>query len=203
VNNQMHINTEAPCNRVAVVGTCSLDYILHIDEFPSEDHKYMCELTKGLCGGVAANIAVNLALLGVPVELVSWVGCDNIDRTIRNHIKGQGVSIDGLATVAEDTPQVFILACRQTGTRTAFITTHKRPASLTQAQEKQIANCSIVYYDGSWPEVSQSIFRLCKSTGASVFVNYELPSPSGFKAFLSADFAVASRQALCERKIKN
>lgn len=199
----MEANTNASCRRIAVVGTCSFDYVLRIDEFPSEDHKYMCDLNKGRCGGVAANIAVNLALLGIPATLVSWIGYDNIGRTIRSCVEGQGVSTDGLTSATEDTPRVFILACERTGSRTAFMTKHKRPTLLTESQEKQIADCSIIYYDGSWPEVGESIFRLRKSTGALVFVNYELPSPSGLRAFLSADFAVASDQALCEDKIRD
>ena len=202
-NSQIDMKRKGLRGRIAVVGTCSLDYVLNIDEFPSEDHKYMCDLAKARCGGVAANVAVNLALLGVPVDLVSWVGRGHMGRIISNHVKRQGVSIDGLTTSEEDTPQVFILASRQSGTRTAFMTRHKCPASLTEAQEECITNSSVVYYDGSWPDVSQSILRLCRSTGTRVFVNYELPSPSGIEIFLSAHFAVASEQAVCEGKVAN
>ena len=194
------MDREALGNNIAVIGTCSHDHILHIDEFPSEDHKYMCELGESHCGGVATNVAVNLALLGMPVKLISWVGPDPSGRTIRDYLERQGVLTDGLVTVAENTPQVFILACRKTGTRTAFMTKHRRPVSLTNLQREQVDNCPITYYDGSRLEVSESILKLCKSVGASLFANYELASAQAFRALLSSHFAVASEQALCQGK---
>jgi hypothetical protein len=81
------------------------------------------------------------------------------------------------------------------------MTKHKRPVSLTNVQREQVDNCSITYYDGSWPEVSESILKLCKSVGSSLFVNYELASGQAFRALLSSHFAVASEQALCEGKV--
>ncbi|MFI7587645.1 carbohydrate kinase family protein [Spongisporangium articulatum] len=49
-------------------------------------------------GGVARNVAENLAVLGVPVALVSRVGSDPTGEALRAHLTGVGVDVQHLAT---------------------------------------------------------------------------------------------------------
>jgi pseudouridine kinase len=52
-------------------------------------------------GGVARNVAENLAGLGVPVELVSAIGADTGGAALRAHLVARGVGVDGVRVVPE------------------------------------------------------------------------------------------------------
>ncbi len=185
---------------VTVVGTCSIDRTGLIDKFPSEDRKYMCEASGEYCGGVAANVAVNLALLGVKVCLVSWVSRDTLGDLVRDRLNAAGVLLDGLAT-RPDLPQVFTLVCKATGTRTAFMTEHNRPSSLSEAQHDWISDSSFVHYDGSLRDIGQPLFDLCRRRGVSTFFDYDIPSIQNLSILNLSDYAIISRRVLCEDKV--
>ncbi|WP_044561402.1 carbohydrate kinase [Azospirillum sp. B4] len=52
-------------------------------------------------GGVARNVAENLARLGLPTSLVSIVGEDGTGREILNHLRGLGVDVSQVVVTAE------------------------------------------------------------------------------------------------------
>lgn len=199
----MLIEGKPSIGKVAVVGTCSFDQVICIDHFPHEDYKYMCELDSGRCGGIPLNVGVNLAILGIPVNSISFLGTDSTSLIIRDHANQLGISTDGLESEMNATPRVFILASKDTGTRTAFMTIHDSPSSLTVAQRRMITDSAIVHYGCTLPEIDMSMFELCRQSGTLICVNYELPSSHAFEAFQLSDFGVISEQILSNGKMNS
>ncbi len=58
-----------------------------------------------LPGGSPANVAVGLARLGVPVEMIARIGGDAFGRTLRGHLAGNGVGM-GLTVAAREPSSV-------------------------------------------------------------------------------------------------
>ncbi|MCY1665169.1 carbohydrate kinase [Rhizobium sp. SL86] len=52
-------------------------------------------------GGVARNVAENLALLGTPVSFISIVGEDETGQALLAHLKGRGADVSQVVTVSE------------------------------------------------------------------------------------------------------
>lgn len=54
-------------------------------------------------GGAPANVAIGLARLGVPTSLLARIGRDAFGRRIRDHLRTNGVLLDGVVDAAEAT----------------------------------------------------------------------------------------------------
>ena len=66
-------------------------------------------------GGVARNIAHNLAVLSVPVKLLGVVGDDAFGRQIINHTSGAGVDTAGVELIAGETTGIYAALLTPTG----------------------------------------------------------------------------------------
>lgn len=78
-------------------------------------------------GGVAANVAIGLARLGVSTRIVSRVGHDSIGSEVIERFKREGVSLHGLIQLPKTPSDLSgILVFTQTGERTIF---HNRDAN--------------------------------------------------------------------------
>lgn len=93
--------------RIAVIGGAVLDRKYHAraelileTSNPVEGHRTF--------GGVARNIAENLARLEVPVSFVSIVGDDESGRAIIRHLRGLGVDVDAMAVTGERSTAEYV-----------------------------------------------------------------------------------------------
>ncbi|WNB85031.1 carbohydrate kinase [Cellulomonas sp. ATA003] len=89
----VHPRARAEGSRALVVGEALVDVVRRpdgtVDEHP---------------GGSPANVALGLARLGRPVELVTWIGTDARGHAVRDHLESAGVRLspgsDGAATTS-------------------------------------------------------------------------------------------------------
>lgn len=89
--------------KILVVGDLMLDRYLwgEVSRISPEAPVPVVRLTKETeNGGGAANVALNLASLGLHTTLVGWVGTDNEGDRLRTLLKGAGVHTHGIQTVS-------------------------------------------------------------------------------------------------------
>jgi len=184
--------------QAVVVGMVTWDVVLHVDGFPVEDQKYICKSLGGRVGGCAANVALNLSLLGMPTELLAWIGNDEIGATVASFLKANRLSTRCLQVVTGRTLRAFIFVNTVNASRTAFLADEPCPTSLSEVQEQSLGRASLVYYDGSWSEVANRVLDLACSSDVPVVTNYELPSEQGLEVARRSQFVIASCQAFPE-----
>ena len=96
--------------KVVVLGDSNVDILVRLPDRNQPiitDHKYAPPELHG--GGTAANVAVSLARLGVPVSFMGSVGADNYGHWVEEDFKREGIEISGLQMV-EDAFTVMVMA---------------------------------------------------------------------------------------------
>lgn len=93
--------------RVTCIGGAVLDHKLHLLGPARPGTSNPARGVAG-AGGVARNVAENLARLGVTVRLVSRVGDDPGGRGLRDGLAGAGVDVGGLETVPGATTAGYV-----------------------------------------------------------------------------------------------
>ena len=92
------------------VGHTALDYIITVDEFPKANNSAPMKTMKNLNGGVAANVAMIGATLGMKTGLISAVGCEFIDSHYHKNMQKLGVDTEALIiSQEENTPTAFVM----------------------------------------------------------------------------------------------
>ncbi|RYH08622.1 PfkB family carbohydrate kinase [Tropicimonas sp. IMCC6043] len=79
---------------VLVLGMAAVDFVLGIDEFPSEPTKYRARSADIVGGGPAANAAVAIARLGGHPSFVGRLGDDPLADIVLADLEAAGVSTD-------------------------------------------------------------------------------------------------------------
>lgn len=87
-----------PALRIVCAGGAVVDRKLHFGAAPVPGTSNPARSVTSF-GGVARNVAENLARLGVPVALVTAVGNDDAGRVIRAHLAGVGVDVTRVRVV--------------------------------------------------------------------------------------------------------
>jgi sugar/nucleoside kinase (ribokinase family) len=165
-------------DNVVVVGMLTLDNIVGVEETPVDGSKYV---TKEWCcgyGGCATNVAINLATMGVPTTILSWSGEGDHIREITNYLSDLNIQSQIQLIPDQTLRKTFVLVNLNTGSRTAFLLDTQHPKSFTAEQTKMINSKSLVYYDGGWPEVFESIKHICTKKNVPIAFNYDIPSVS-------------------------
>ena len=111
---------------ILCVGTLTLDMVLSTPRLPSEDERVEAKEAALVGGGNAANAAVAMARLGLPVEFCGTVGDDRAGMLILDDLASEGVGtslVERRTGVA--TAQSAVVISGSTGART--IVTHPAP----------------------------------------------------------------------------
>ena len=95
---------------ILAVGHTALDYIITVDEFPKANNSAPMKTMKNLNGGVAANVAMIGATLGMKTGLISAVGFEFIDSHYHKNMQKLGVDTEALIiSQEENTPTAFVM----------------------------------------------------------------------------------------------
>jgi sugar/nucleoside kinase (ribokinase family) len=191
-------------NRIVIVGVSSIDYIIPVSSYPVEDSKSLCDTVTRQCGGVSFNIAVNLKLLGMPVDLISWVGDDLLGRTIIENLRTADIDTSGVNVINDSTLECFTITSGMSSTRTCLFTTPKPPPFLSAKQIDLLKNCNIVYYDGAWSSALPTLNQLAVDNKILFIANHEHFLPGLVHSSLKeASVLIASEQGLLNRASVN
>jgi sugar/nucleoside kinase (ribokinase family) len=186
-NNRKH-------NPVAAVGMASLDTVFSVDNFPLDDGKFIANTIGTFCGGMACNVALNLLKLGQPVKLITWIDNKAAGKAFRKMIL-QYLSADTIFPIQKGrTSRTSIFVHSKTAHRAAVMHGFpERPRTLLHSQRVELRNASIIFYDGSWPEISEELFTLASTYNIPITSNVEFMSDVSLHTFRSSYYAVASR----------
>ncbi len=107
-------------DRVIVVGNIDVDIIAGpVDDWPEWGTEIGVDSIEMRIGGQAANTAVVLADLGVPVDIVTVAGNDLFGKTFKERFKDMGVSVEGFDLVQGRTP--YTIAVTHIDSERSFI----------------------------------------------------------------------------------
>ncbi len=160
---------------VLVTGSLAFDVIMdfpgkfadHID--PSKIHilnlSFLVDTFKKLQGGTAGNIAYNLALLKIPVSILSSVG-DDFDDYYR-FLQKAGVDVSNIKVIKnEQTSQAFITTDKADNQITSFY-----PGSMKNNSALKIADlpqrCEFVVISPNEPQAMVNFAKECQKNTCS------------------------------------
>jgi pseudouridine kinase len=108
----------------------------------------------GSLGGVARNVAENLALLGVPVRLCSRVGDDDAGRDLLARTAGVGVDVSATSVAAGEATAQYVAVLAPTGDLVVGA------AAMEVLDEVDLARI-----EGAWPDGEGWLFLDCNLSG--------------------------------------
>lgn len=91
--------SEAGKPSVLVIGEALIDMVV---QYGDSDDK-----AQAVPGGSPANVALALGRLGIPVELVAWIGQDDFSDMILEHLSESNVVVDDAWRGASETPKAI------------------------------------------------------------------------------------------------
>lgn len=107
-------------DRVVVVGNVDVDIIAGpIDDWPEWGTEIGVDTVDIRIGGQAANTAVVLADLGVPVDIVTVAGNDLFGKALEQRFVEMGISVEGLDLIEGKTPHT--VAVTHTNSERSFL----------------------------------------------------------------------------------
>jgi len=109
---------------VLVVGDAAVDWIVRVPAYPPRGGNAWSSAPELHGGGSAANVAVGLARLDVPVALLSRIGDDVHGRFLLNDLAREGVDTTYLRTDPDTFTPVVIAVVDGEGQRTFFSCAH-------------------------------------------------------------------------------
>ncbi len=162
-----------------------------VDHLPAAGELVLADRLLLTIGGCAANVAVDLAKLGVPASVVGRVGGDVFGRVVADLLRGHGVDVSALQVSPEaDTSQTLII--NVAGQDRRFIHTFGANAVFRAADipPERVAKCRILYLGGYlvMPQVHQeelaAVFAAARQAGARTVLDVVTPGPGQYLPLL-------------------
>ncbi|MCJ7633329.1 carbohydrate kinase family protein, partial [Candidatus Bathyarchaeota archaeon] len=154
-------------SRVLIYGSAAVDMIGTIDTMPKIDEvKYLADVQK-FPGGSAANVAIGLRRLGVPVSFVGKLGGDAEGTLLLKEFLEEGVDVSGIIIEPEKRTVTTFIAVDPSGNKRIFVLGGDNIAltiSLpSEVDWKKIEENEIIYIGEVFVEVAELIASFAKS----------------------------------------
>lgn len=155
--------------RVICAGHVNWDITLRVDHLPVADGEAAIQHQTGAGGGSAANVAVALAGLGIPVSLLGSVGDDDHGRATRRELAQTGVDCDPVQTVTDGETAVKylivdgdgeVMVLGQTGVNEAFRSGH--------LADETLAAADVLHLTSQHPETAARLAERAREAGVLV-----------------------------------
>lgn len=205
--NDIPFDPEAP---VLVIGAAALDMIGRLQAAPQSGTSNP-SLIRSSFGGVARNVAENLARLGQPVNLLGAVGADQVGDQLIEQLNAAGVDTQAVLRSAEYPTGAYMAAYDERGALQLALDDMRIISLITpqviQAHEALFEQAGMLFLDANLaPETLQSALRLAHRFNLRVCAD---PASSGLaprlRPHLSSLYLVTpnTREAgvLCERTL--
>ncbi|RMF21210.1 MAG: ribokinase [Cyanobacteria bacterium J083] len=106
---------------VVILGSINIDLVVRVPHLPMSGETVIGDRFLTVSGGKGANVAVGLAKLGTPVQLVGQVGADSFGETLIASLQAVGINTDsirvnpaihsGIASIVVDRGGQNAIAC--------------------------------------------------------------------------------------------
>src|SRR5262245_50807263 len=162
-----------------------------VDRLPAAGELVLADRILLTIGGCAANVAVDLAKMGVPAAVVGRVGGDVFGRVVADLLRGHRIDVSALRVSPEsDTSQTLIINVK--GQDRRFIHTFGANAVFSAADipADRVAGCRILYLGGYlvMPKVRQeelaAVFAAARRAGAKTVLDVVTPGPGDYLPLL-------------------
>ncbi|MDO3639417.1 ribokinase, partial [Mycolicibacterium arseniciresistens] len=166
---------------VCVVGSVNADVTYRVSALPRPGQTVLASSTSSAPGGKGANQAVAAARAGADVALVAALGDDAAAQSLRGHLRGNGVALDGVVTVPGPSGSAVIMV--DAAAENSIVVAPGANAALrvdSAAVRDVIATAEVLLLQLEIPvQTAVDAARLGRDAGAVVIVN---ASPAGAKA---------------------
>jgi len=145
----------SPGNPVLVIGACGVDIVGRLKGELRSESSTPAEI-RSTFGGVARNVAENLARLGQPVNIISAVGEDESGDRLLTNLLSTGVNIDAVLRTNEQPTGTYLAVVNQFGALQFAIddmrTTNTLTAQYIREQARLFDDASLVFVDSNLPK---------------------------------------------------
>ncbi|MET0474668.1 MAG: ribokinase [Mycobacterium sp.] len=174
--------------RVCVVGSVNLDQSFSVRALPQPGETVLASSLSTSPGGKGGNQAVAASRAGATVQLVAALGDDPAALQLRNHLRANGVGLDGTVTVPGPSGAAAIVV--DAGAENTIVVAPGANAHLSMAATHArtvVTDTDVVLMQLEVPiDTVLAAARLGRDAGAVVIVN---ASPSGADADRLAELA--------------
>ena len=159
--------------RVCVVGSVNADLTFTVDALPRPGQTVLASTLTAAPGGKGGNQAVAAARAGASVQLVAAVGTDSAAEQLRDHLRVNGVGLDGLMSVPGPSGSAAILVDAAAENCIVVAPGANAHLSLTSpAIRAVIADCDVVLISLEIPiETAVAAARVGREAEAAVILN--------------------------------
>jgi len=157
---------------VLVIGAAGVDMVGILEQAPQPGALNLARNRLSF-GGVARNVAENLARLGQPVRLISAVGDDQTGSQLLEHTRGCGVDVSACRVMPGQQTASYLAIYQPDGELQMAVEDMRVLESLTTAylkeQESLFQEAGLVFVDANLPPGSlRTVFRLARKAGLPV-----------------------------------
>jgi sugar/nucleoside kinase (ribokinase family) len=173
---------------VLCAGIVVADYVCTpVDHLPAAGELVLAERILLTIGGCAANVAVDLAKMGVPAAVVGRVGGDAAGRVVTDMLRGHGLDVTALqVSPRADTSQTLIV--NVVGQDRRFIHTFGANGDFRAADipQERVERCRVLYLGGYLvmpnvhPEELAPVFAAARRAGAKTVLDVVTPGPGRY-----------------------
>lgn len=156
---------------VAVFGSAALDIYGKLQKLPASDEVVFVEETGRFPGGMAANVAVGLGKLNVPVSFFGRIGSDSSGRMLLENFRDNDVDVSNVNLVDSPSLETLVLTDQQQHRWLFAVGSPQTAISLISLEEinwKVLHDCKIVYIGEVFIEVASNIADFAKSRKKTV-----------------------------------
>ncbi len=174
--------------KVLCAGIVVADHVCTpVSHLPAAGELVMADRILLTIGGCAANVAVDLARMGVNASLVARLGGDVYGNVVADMLRGQGVDTSGVLTSPRvDTSQTLIV--NVAGQDRRFIHTFGANADFCAADIPldRVERCKVLYVGGYLvmprlrAEELASVFKAARRSGAQTVLDLVTPGPGNY-----------------------
>ncbi len=157
---------------VLVIGAAGMDMVGAIKESPSHIGSNPAGIRVSF-GGVARNVAENLARLGQPVRLISAVGSDPVGHNLLTHTASAGVDVSACLELDNAATSSYLAVIQEDIGRIMALDDMRVLSAITPAYLRQQAalfqGAAMVFVDANLqPAALKTVFSLARRAGAPV-----------------------------------
>jgi sulfofructose kinase len=186
---------------ILCAGIAVLDEVFRVAEFPPPDTKVEASEFITIGGGCAANAAVAIARLGVPVRFAAPLGGpageDGVGDRLVAGLESEGIDCGGCVRTPGGRTSVSAIFVNARGDRTiATFRDHRLDAVLPADPERLIDGVDAVLADNRFADFVLPICRAAQARGIPVVIDADKPTVDTHPVFRAGSHVIFSGECL-------
>jgi len=179
----------AACARVVGLGSCGVDFLAQVSEYPSPDDKIRTTDFQVFGGGNAANTLCALGKLGVRPRLITKIGTDSNGDLIVNEAERSNVDCTYVLRSPETpSPFTYVIVDQKTSTRTCIHTPATEELTPQEMQPSMLEGCEWLHLDGRHTLAAVELATMANGKGIPVSLDAEKDRPHLDELITKADY---------------